>query len=545
MSESWNKLLSDDLPAAVDVIVIGAGAAGCVVASRLSAEKSRDVLVLETGSWTPTQQSRTPGTAFYALNEENLHLAQTVPQPGLNGRSVGLPTGKGLGGGSSVNLLAWFQGDPADYDGWAASGASGWDWASVRSTFQKMEHFAPGPDDFHGAGGPIVVDTALDLEPGLLSFVAAGEEVGLEVSTDLNGARRTGVGLVQANIRDGVRHGVVDGYLSPVADRDNLQIAMGCQVANLVLDGTRVVGVALTDGRTVLAREQVVLSAGALRTPQLLMLSGIGPSEHLHDLGIEVVVDSQGVGSNLQDHPIVSAVWSLTSGRSLLDAQDEQAQAAYRLVRRGPLSVLPTVGALFPLSQADSETADGADADGSGAGQPPTIQALVYLLGLDATMTPMPQPAVSVTVALLTPSSRGTLRLASADPLAAPLIDPGYLTAADDLPQLREGVSRVREMMETKSMAGVVGAGIFPTDDASDAEIEDWIRASVQTQWHPAGSAKMGVGPDAVVDEHLSVYGVEGLTVADASVMPHLTRGNIQAPVIMIAERAAEFLMAG
>lgn len=540
MSESWSNLLNDDLPAAVDVIVIGAGAAGCVVASRLSAERSRDVLVLETGSWTPTQQSRTPGTAFYALSEENLHLAETVPQTGLNDRSVGLPTGKGLGGGSSVNLLAWFQGDPADYDGWAAGGATGWDWASVESTFQKMEHFAPGPDDFHGAGGPIVVDTALDLEPGLLSFVAAGEEVGLEVSTDLNGARRTGVGLVQANIRDGVRHGVVDGYLAPVADRDNLQIALGCQVANLVLDGTRVVGVALTDGRTVLARERVVLSAGALRTPQLLMLSGIGPAEHLRDVGIDVVVDSPGVGSNFQDHPIVSAVWSLTSGRSLLDAQDEQAQAAYRLVRRGPLSVLPTVGALFPLSQAD-----GADADGPGADAPATIQALVYLLGLDATMTPMPQPAVSVTVALLTPSSRGTLRLASADPLAAPLIDPGYLTATDDLPRLREGVSRVREMMQTTPMAGVVGPGIFPTDDATEAEIEDWIRASVQTQWHPAGSAKMGVCPDAVVDEHLSVYGVEGLTVADASVMPHLTRGNIQAPVIMIAERAAEFLMAG
>ncbi|WP_328606610.1 GMC family oxidoreductase N-terminal domain-containing protein [Amycolatopsis sp. NBC_00345] len=513
-----------------DVVIVGGGAAGCVVAGRLAAGSDREIVLLEAGSVADARRSPMPGGAFAALNDEILHTDVTVPQPELGGRKIAVLTGKALGGGSSVNMLAWFQGDPADYDGWLAAGAEGWGWADVRPVFQRIEHNAAGAGEFHGAGGPMAIDFARDIEPGLLRFVAAGEQVGLPVSHDLNGKDRVGVGLSPTNIRNGARHSVVDGYLTPVAHRPGLSVRGDSPVERILIEDGRATGVRLADGTVIRAREKVVLAAGALKTPKLLMLSGVGPAEHLRAHGIDVVADSPGVGQNLHDHPMVPAVWQVHSGRTLLDAQDEQSQEAYRLLGRGPLSAFPTVAAFFP------------PADGDGA---PEVQGLFYLIGLDGDLQPLDEPAVTVTVALLTPRSRGTLRLASADPAAAPIVDPGYLTDPGDLPRLREGVRRVAELMAAPAARKVSGARVFPAEIASDEALDEWIRQNVQTQWHPCGTCRMGTDPLAVVTPRLAVHGVENLMVADNSVMPAVTRGNTHAPAVLIGERAAEFILGG
>lgn len=515
-----------EVPDRVDVVVVGAGTAGSVVAARLSERPDRRVLAVEAGTAVPTERTSTPGTAFYALGEDNLHLTTTTPQRGLGGRRIGMATGKGLGGGSSVNLLAWFHGHPEDYAGWARSGAAGWDWSDVQPVLRSMEQHARGADAFRGAAGSMAVDVPRDLEPAHLAFVAAGEEVGLPVTRDFNGAQRTGVGLADSTVRDGARHSVVDGYLGPAAGRDNLRIALGTRVARVLVERHRAVGVVLDDGRVVRADERVVLAAGALRTPQLLLLSGVGPARQLREHGIDVVVDSPQVGEGLQDHPMVPVVWAVTSGRTLLDAQDE-ARRAYRLLRRGPLGSLATVGAMLPLP---------------GDGPAPSVQALLYLIGLDGTMQPIGRPAATVTVALLTPHSRGTVRLASGDAADEPIVDPAFLTDPRDLPRLRQGVEAVRDLMRAPAMREFVGEGVFPTDDAVGPDLDEWIVANLQTQWHPTGTVRMGDDPDAPVDARLAVRGVERLAVADASVMPAVPRGNTHAPTIMVAERAASYL---
>jgi choline dehydrogenase len=298
-------------------------------------------------------------------------------------------------------------------------------------------------------------------------------------------------------------------------------------VDRVLLDGDRAIGVRLADGRSIRARQEVVLTAGALRTPHLLMLSGIGPRDQLGRHGIELLVDSAEVGSGLQDHPMVVAVWSVISGRTLLDAGDEPSTRAYRLLRRGPLSGLPTSGAMFPL-----------EGDGDAA----TVQALFYLLGLGPGLAPMPEPAASVTIGLLTPFSRGTVGLDSADPSAAPRIDPGFLTDARDLPRLRAGLRRVQELMGAPAMREVCGEALIPDASLDDEDLDGWLIDNVLTQWHPVGTCRMGDDPQAVVTSRLEVNGVRGLVVADASVMPAITRGNTHAPTIMIAERAAEFI---
>lgn len=517
----------DQLPERVDVVVVGAGSAGSVVASRLSQRRDRRVLLIEAGSALPSEASLTPGDAFAALDPDHLHVATTSPQPGLGGRAITLATGSGLGGSSSVNLLAWFQGHPEDYRAWARSGATGWDWDEVRPVFRRIEDHAGGQDRFHGAGGPMVIDAPRDLESSHLALLAAGEQAGWPVTRDFNGEQRTGVGTVSVNVRDGARHSVVDGYLDPADSRDNLRITLGARVARLLVERGRAVGVVLDDGRTVRAEERVVLTAGALRTPQLLMLSGIGPAGHLREHGIEVVVDSPEVGQGLQDHPMVPAVWAVRSGRTYLDAHDEASVRAYRSSRRGPLASFATVGAMLPLP---------------GDGQAPSVQALFYLLGLDGGMRPLDRPAVTATIALLTPHSRGSVRLSSADIADGPVVDPGYLSDPRDLSRLRQGLEQIRELMGARALGTVVGEQVFPPAEAAGPEVDDWIRANVQTQWHPTGTVRMGRAASAPTDERLAVRGVDGLSVADASVMPSIPRGNTQAPTIMVAERAASFI---
>ena len=421
--------------------------------------------------------------------------------------------------------MTWFQGHPADYDGWRAQGAEGWGWDEMLPVARRVEHHILGSGPFHGAGGPMTVDFARDLNPSSLAFIAAGEHLGLPVSGDLNGADRIGFGIAQANIRDGVRHSVVDGYLRPALGRPNLAVRTGAPVAQVLFDGRKATGVRLRAGQRVTARRGVILAAGSLRTPQLLMLSGVGPAGHLREHGVPVLADLPGVGSNLHDHPMITPVWPITSGTTLLQAGSEASRAAYRLARRGPLASVAQALAMLPF--------------GDGA---PDLQVYFTLLGFQPGLAPMDRPAVTALTVLLTPTSRGTVRLRSADPADAPAVDPAYLADEADRKALRRGLDQVRAVFRAPALEAITGPALHPAPSADDHALDAFITESLVSIWHPVGTCRMGSSADAVVSPRLAVHGLENLYVADASVMPTITRGNTHAPTIMIAEKAASLL---
>ncbi|MFI6166460.1 GMC family oxidoreductase [Nocardia sp. NPDC051052] len=525
--------ISGDLPDEVDIVVVGAGAAGCVIAARLSTDPDCRVLLLEAGSTTGLEpEARTPGAAMRLWGGETSWGDSSIPQPSLCGRRIVLPQGRGLGGGSTMNGMAWFHGHPADYDGWHAGGATGWAWQDVQPIFRAIEHSELGTDEWHGSDGQIRVTRTRDVTALPRGFVAAGAELGLPVVEDFNGAEREGIGLLQSNIDDGRRHSVVDGYLVPALDRANLTVRAGTLVTSIVVERGRAGAVLCVDARgavrRIAARRSIVLAAGALRTPQLLMLSGIGPADHLREHGIDVVYDLPGVGANLQDHPAVSTTWPVLDGSPLWSTVTGADLRAYQLLRRGLLA---------SFTQAAAKVRTREDLPG------PNIQLTLALIGIDPDGQVYGQPAATCSVCLLTPASQGEVRLASADPTVAPLVDPKYLDVQADRDGLVEGLRLAQRLFQAPSLKAATGGTALGPHAWDDRTLDTWIQEQGASEWHPVGTCRMGTDPAAVVDSAtMQVNGIQGLYVGDASVMPTIPRANTHAPTIMTAERAVQLM---
>jgi choline dehydrogenase-like flavoprotein len=514
-----------------DYVIVGAGSAGCVLAARLTEDPAVRVTLVEAGG-----KGRHPNIAIPAAFAKQFRTKldwdyATEPEPHCDGRSLYVPRGRGLGGSSSMNAMLYVRGRPLDYDRWERDfGASGWGWEQVLPYFLRAEDNARGASEFHAKGGPLRVEDERSPRPMTRRMMAAVEAAGVPRIADYNGPEQDGLAEAQVTQRNGRRWSTNDAYLKPARRRPNLTVLTGRAVAGIALEGGRAVGVRLAGGEVLRAEREVIVAAGAIGSPQLLMLSGIGPAEHLREVVVAVAHDLPGVGANLQDHPYVVCIWESSQPDSLYGADRPRPLLEWVLRRSGPLTSTVAEAFAFVRSRPGLPAAD--------------LQFhLAPAYFNDNGFDEFEGHALTMGPVLVAPRSRGTVRLRSADPADKPRILTNSLAEREDVAALVAGVKLAREWAATEPLASSIVREIFPGPDVrSDEELEADARRRVELLYHPSGTCAMGGGEQAVVDPQLRVRGIDGLRVVDASVFPLIPGGNTNAPTIMVAERAADLI---
>jgi choline dehydrogenase-like flavoprotein len=521
-----------------DYIMTGAGPAGCVLANRLSEDPDVNVLLLEAGGgdWNPLFHmpagfaKMTKGVASWGW--------ETVPQQHMKGRVLRYTQAKVIGGGSSINAQLYTRGNAADYDLWSSEdGCDGWDYRSILPYFKRAEDNQRFVDDYHSYGGPLGVSMPVSALPICDAYIRAGQELGIPYNHDFNGKQQAGVGFYQLTQRDRRRSSASLAYLNPIKSRKNLVIRTGARVSRVVLEGTRATGVEIvTKGGTeiVRAEREVLVTSGAIGSPKLLLQSGIGPANHLKSVGVKVLHDLPGVGGNMQDHLDLFVISECT-GDHTYDGVAKPHRTAwagleYLMFRSGPVasSLFETGG--FWYADPDARS--------------PDIQFHLGLgSGIEAGVEKLKNAGVTLNSAYLHPRSKGTVRLSSSDPSAAPLIDPNYWSDPHDRKMSIEGLKLAREIMQQAALKPFVMAERLPGPKVmTDGELFDYGCANAKTDHHPVGTCKMGRGPEAVVGLDLRVHGIDGLRVCDSSVMPRVPSCNTNAPTIMVGEKGADLV---
>jgi choline dehydrogenase len=523
-----------------DYVIVGGGAAGCVLASRLSVADA-NVLLLEAGPADSHPFIHIPA-GFTKLSGPKVNWGyRTVPQKHLNNRDMWYPQGRTLGGGSSINAMIYTRGHPTDYDAWAAAGAKGWSYEDVLPYFRKAESNSRFSNRYHGVDGPLAVSDPISPLKITSAFIKAAQETGIPYNPDFNGAEQEGVGYHQTTTRNGRRGSAAVSYLRPVRGRKNLAVITSAQASRIVVEKGRAVGVEYRrNGSSTVERaaasQEIIVTSGAIGSPKLLMLSGIGPAAHLRQLGLPLAADIAGVGENLQDHLDCYTVYDCSGAHSYYGFDQYPKQAwwglQYLLFRSGPATTNIVEAGAFVKADPTSTIPD-------------TQLHFLPAYVVDHGMMRIRGYGVCLYTNFLRPKSRGTVRLASADPGKAPLIDPNYLSDPNDARMAIAGLRLAREVMSQSSMRPYLKAERMPgVDKTTDADLAAYVREWAKTDYHPVGACKMGTDPLAVVDTELRVMGIDALRVCDSSIMPTEISANTNAPTIMIAEKASDLILA-